>query len=55
MVFFGWIVAITGHFLNQYQSPYANFMQGLGAGFVIIGSLILIIKKRNQKNEASSR
>lgn len=55
MVFVGWILAITGHFMAQYQNPYAYFIQGLGAGFVIIGSLIIIIKKRNQKNEASSR
>jgi cyanate permease len=55
MTLVGWVLCIIGYFLDNYQNPYASYLQGFGAGLVVMGSLTIILKKRNQKHEASSR
>ena len=55
MALAGWLINIAGHLMVQYQNAYAYYIQGLGAGLVIIAWMTIIIKNRNQKHEASSR
>jgi hypothetical protein len=55
MAFAGWLINIAGHLMVQYQDPSAYYIQGFGAGLVIIAWMTIIIKNRNQKHEASSR
>jgi len=50
----GWILNIAGYLLVK-NPVDAAFMRGFGMGVVIISYLTLIIKNRQQKNEATSR
>jgi hypothetical protein len=50
----GWILNIAGYLLVK-NPVDASFMRGFGMGIVIISYLSLIIKNRQQKNEATAR
>lgn len=55
LLFVGSVLGIAGSFMDTTHVPGADFVRGVGAGFVIILSVELIPKLLKKKNETIAK